>query len=86
MVKPAGAQCNMRCRYCYYLDKKLIVLAQDQKMVNFGKAKWENLPKFCRKCDVLEACNDGCPKDRIAKTPDEESGLNYLCPAYYTFS
>ncbi len=21
-VKPAGAQCNLRCRYCYYLDKK----------------------------------------------------------------
>ena len=21
MAKPAGAQCNLRCRYCYYLEK-----------------------------------------------------------------
>ena len=21
MLKPAGARCNLACRYCYYLDK-----------------------------------------------------------------
>lgn len=21
MVKPVGSLCNMRCKYCYYLDK-----------------------------------------------------------------
>ena len=22
MAKPIGAACNLRCRYCYYLEKK----------------------------------------------------------------
>ncbi|MBP5764416.1 MAG: anaerobic sulfatase maturase, partial [Bacteroidales bacterium] len=22
MLKPAGARCNLACRYCYYLDRK----------------------------------------------------------------
>lgn len=24
MAKPAGAHCNMRCRYCYYMEKKIL--------------------------------------------------------------
>jgi uncharacterized protein len=65
--------------------KKLGELVRDPRMVRFGRAKRESLPEYCRRCQVLEACNGGCPKDRIAKTPDGEEGLNYLCPAYFAF-
>jgi serine-type anaerobic sulfatase-maturating enzyme len=65
--------------------KTLVELVRDPQMVRFGSAKREDLPEFCRRCQVLDACNGGCPKDRIAKTPEGEAGLNYLCPAYFTF-
>ncbi len=51
----------------------------------FGLAKQNTLPRACRSCAVLDMCNGGCPKDRIATTPDGESGLNYLCPGYLRF-
>ena len=38
---------------------------------------------------MLSLCNGGCPKDRLARTPDGEEGLNYLCrglKAFYTHS
>jgi uncharacterized protein len=51
----------------------------------FGRNKWDELPRYCRKCPVLFACNDGCPKDRFIETPDGEDGLNYLCAGYKRF-
>ena len=66
-------------------QRKLLDLARDPEMIRFGKAKQETLPAFCRECGVLDACNGGCPKDRIAKTTDHKDGLNHLCPAYKAF-
>ena len=51
----------------------------------FGPHKETTLPRYCRECDVLEACWGGCPKHRFATTPDGEPGLHYLCPSYKKF-
>ncbi len=51
----------------------------------FGDAKRDTLPGFCRGCPVRFACHGECPKNRFVKTPDGESGLNYLCAGYKRF-
>lgn len=60
----------------------LVALPQQRK---FGRDKRDTLPKFCRVCEVRFACNGGCPKDRLAMTPDGEPGLNYLCSGLMAF-
>jgi uncharacterized protein len=67
------------------LDRSLAELTADPVLRAFGEAKRSTLPNLCRECEFLEFCNGGCPKDRIARTPDGEGGLNYLCPAYRMF-
>ncbi len=66
-------------------ERDLASLMRDPRQIAFGAAKKETLPRVCRTCAVLAACNGGCPKDRIV--PDPEGGLpiNYLCPAYRRF-
>jgi uncharacterized protein len=60
----------------------LIVLPQQRE---FGLAKRDTLPPYCRSCDVRFACHGGCPKDRFTITPDGDPGLHYLCPSYKAF-
>lgn len=48
----------------------------------FGVEKETSLPRYCRECDVLEACWGGCPKHRFTKTYYDEPGLHYLCSGY----
>ncbi|MCB9460667.1 MAG: anaerobic sulfatase maturase [Anaerolineaceae bacterium] len=52
---------------------------------DFGLAKRDTLPQYCRECPVKFVCNGGCPKNRFIETPDGESGLNYLCAGYKHF-
>jgi uncharacterized protein len=52
---------------------------------NFGDAKRDALPLYCRQCDVLAWCNGGCPKYRFLPAPDGEAGLNYLCAGLKRF-
>jgi len=60
-------------------DDHLADLVASEKQRSFGSSKQTTLPGTCRECDVLFACNGGCPKDRFLATPNGEPGLNYLC-------
>jgi uncharacterized protein len=51
----------------------------------FGQAKWDTLPAQCLACEVLGMCHGGCPRNRLATTPEGESGLNVLCEGYKRF-
>ena len=73
----------------YYLgnvrDTPLGDLVRSEKQRQFGAAKYEKLPKYCKECPVLFACYGECPRNRFIRTPDGEEGLNYLCAGYRAF-
>ena len=54
-------------------------MAMSNQQKKFGFSKPQTLPKYCKDCEFLFACNGECPKNRILCAPDGESGLNYLC-------
>ena len=66
-------------------ERDLASLIRDPRQAAFGTAKKETLPRVCRTCAVLAACNGGCPKDRIVPDPEGGFPVNYLCPAYQRF-
>jgi uncharacterized protein len=65
--------------------KQLLALVDSPQQIAFGQAKRDTLPDYCKHCDVLFACNGGCPKDRFLQTPSGEPGLHYLCEGYQAF-
>lgn len=67
------------------IDIPLSQIVQSDQQRQFGLAKRETLPGYCRECPVVFACHGGCPKDRFILTPDGEQGLNYLCAGYRAF-
>jgi uncharacterized protein len=66
-------------------ERHLLDLVASPQQQEFGRAKRDTLPGYCRRCDVRFACHGGCPKDRFVTTPDGEPGLHYLCPSYQEF-
>ena len=66
-------------------DVSLCELMYSGRQQRFGKAKQTTLPRRCRQCPYLFACNGECPKNRFLKTDDGELGLNYLCDGYFRF-
>jgi uncharacterized protein len=62
----------------------LDMVASEQQR-KFGQDKFDSLPDYCRKCEVLFACHGECPRNRFIHTPDGEPGLNYLCAGYKLF-
>jgi uncharacterized protein len=81
------------CDHCVYPQYQLGNITTDtlSGMVErslqsgFGVAKEQALPRWCRECEVLAACQGGCPKHRFIKTHYDEPGLHYLCPGYKKF-
>ncbi|MCE5241474.1 anaerobic sulfatase maturase [bacterium] len=67
------------------LETPLVELVSSARQFRFGQAKRDTLPRYCRQCEVLFACNGECPKNRLARTPEGEPGLNYLCAGYKAF-
>ncbi|MDH5176712.1 MAG: anaerobic sulfatase maturase [Gammaproteobacteria bacterium] len=66
-------------------ERTLADMVFSPQQVRFGYAKSESLPAYCRKCGFLADCWGECPKNRVLKTPEGESGLNYLCPGLKRF-
>lgn len=81
------------CDHYVYPENKLGNIMQESlesmvhspQQLEFGLAKQESLPRYCRECTVRFACNGECPKHRFIRTPDGEDGLNYLCAGYKVF-
>jgi len=63
----------------------MLELVTSEQQRQFGLAKRDTLPRYCRECPVRFACHGECPKDRFISTPDGEPGLNYLCAGYKAF-
>lgn len=56
-----------------------------ERQKKFGQDKRNTLTSQCKGCSYLFACNGGCPKHRIAKSADGETGHNYFCEGYTMF-
>ena len=67
------------------LETPLVDLARGRSQEVFADAKNGTLPRQCRECPVLFACNGGCPKHRFLRSADGGPGLSYLCSAYRGF-
>ena len=63
----------------------LVSMMYSPRQIEFGQAKRNALPQYCRECEYLFACNGECPKNRIIQTPTGEQGLNYLCSGLKLF-
>ncbi len=66
-------------------SKSLVEMMYSDEQKKFGRMKFDTLPRQCKQCDYLFACNGDCPKNRFAVTDDGELGLNYLCKGYHQF-
>lgn len=66
-------------------DTHLSTLVESAEQRQFGEYKRTGLPERCRNCPVRSFCNGGCPKNWHLEAPNDESGLNYLCPGYQLF-
>lgn len=63
----------------------LTSMMYSEKQLKFGTDKHDKLPRQCKECEFLFACNGECPKNRFAYTKDGEPGLNYLCAGWKMF-
>jgi uncharacterized protein len=66
-------------------EEHMLSLVGSDQQRKFGNDKHDTLPRYCRECPVRFACHGGCPRNRFIRTPDGESGLNYLCAGYKAF-
>ena len=67
------------------LADNLPAMAVKSLQAGFGVSKETALPRQCQECEVLAACQGGCPKHRFAQSHYCEPGLHYLCAGYGKF-
>jgi uncharacterized protein len=67
------------------LKDDLLTIVDKSCQDGFGVEKETALPRWCLECEVLAACQGGCPKHRFSRSPYEEPGLHYLCAGYKNF-
>jgi uncharacterized protein len=77
-VYPAYALGNIR-------DTHIGEMAFSPRQQAFGYAKRDTLPAYCRQCQHLKVCWGECPKNRFIRSPQGETGLNYLCSGIRRF-
>jgi uncharacterized protein len=65
--------------------ESLSSMMYSDRQLKFGTDKHDKLPRQCKECEFLFACNGECPKNRFAYTSDGEPGLNYLCSGWKMF-
>jgi uncharacterized protein len=81
------------CDHCVYpqfllgniLTDTLPGMVEQSLRTQFGISKESTLPRCCRECEALAACQGGCPKHRFVCTAADEPGLQYLCAGYKKF-
>lgn len=67
------------------LSDDLAGMVEKSCQTGFGADKENALPRWCRECEALVACQGGCPKHRFAQSHYGEPGLHYLCAGYKKF-
>lgn len=67
------------------IDKPISEMVFSAHQKDFGFAKRDTLPQYCRQCPYLKMCWGECPKNRLLRTPDGSLGLNYLCSGLKRF-
>ena len=60
-------------------EKHMFELVASPEQRKFGQDKLNTLTAQCKRCDVRDLCNGGCPKERFSLSKDGEPGQNYLC-------
>lgn len=63
-------------------EHTIMEMMYSERQQKFGRDKFDTLPRQCKRCQWLFTCHGECPKNRLLKTADGESGLNYLCEGY----
>ncbi|MHA1683019.1 MAG: anaerobic sulfatase maturase [Promethearchaeota archaeon] len=79
-VKPTEKRGNI-------MKNQLINLVASRDQMKFGLRKENELPSPCRACKWLFACNGGCIKNRVDKSPENGDPffMNHLCDGYKAF-
>lgn len=66
-------------------EKTITEMMYSPKQQQFARIKQQMLPRQCRECRYLFACNGECPKNRFLRDRYGDPGLNYLCEGYRQF-
>lgn len=81
------------CDHFVYPEYRLgnILESSESELLNsdrqqaFGEAKSARLNAACRSCEFLTLCWGDCPKTRFGRSPQENTGISFLCSGLKRF-